>query len=133
MKKTVFLISILLLTIQLNSFAQKKRERNIVKADTIAVDSIQYELIVYDPGFDTWLATRPSREFYSKEYYELKNRFYVSEWNYRYTTSQNTDLFGWYIDYDNNIDYGLDLNYKLYYYFRYFEESNRIKLIPSPR
>ncbi len=38
-----------------------------------------------------------------------------------------------YIDYRPNIDYGLDLNYKLYYYFKYFEERNNIRLLPGGR
>ena len=34
-----------------------------------------------------------------------------------------------YIDYSLNRDYGFDFNYKLYMYFRFFEDTNRIKLI----
>ncbi len=38
-----------------------------------------------------------------------------------------------YIDYSLNRDYGFDFNYKLYMYFRFFEDTNRIKLIPGNR
>jgi hypothetical protein len=84
-------------------------------------------------GFETWLATRPSKEFYAKEYYEQKNLLFVSEWNKRYLTSGNTGLYENFIDFNPNTDYGLDLNYKLYYYFKYFENKNKVKLNPTSR
>lgn len=130
MKKTVFILFIILAMIHSDGFGQKKRDREKIKADTLKVDSLEYELVVLDPGFESWLATKPPKEFYSKEYYELNNRMFVSEWNYRYLTSRNIDLYESYIDYNPDIDYGLDLNYKLYYYFKYFEETNKVKLYP---
>ena len=133
MKKTVFIILVILVAIQTDGYSQKRRDRYKVKADTVTVDSLEYKLIVLDPGFDAWLATKPSKEFYSKEYYEQKNRLFVSEWNNRYMTSRNHDLYETFIDYNNNTDYGLDLNYKLYYYFKYFEETNHIKLLNTIR
>jgi hypothetical protein len=133
MKKTVFIILVILAAIYTDGFSQKKRDRFQVKADTVSADSVQYELIVIDPGFDTWLATKPPRDFYSNEYYHLKNMFYVAEWNDRYLNARNKNLYETYIDYDNNIDYGIDLNYKLYYYFRYFEQTNHVTLIGTGR
>ena len=129
MKKTVFIILVIIIAIQTVGFSQKKRDRFQLKADTVAVDSLEYRLIVLDPGFDSWLATRPPMDFYSKEYYELRNHLYVSEWNQRYLTSRDKELYETYIDYNYNTDYGLDLNYKLYYYFRFFEETNHVRLI----
>ena len=133
MKKTVLFILVILVATATNGFSQKKRDRYKPKADTISVDSLEYNLIVLDPGFEAWLATKPSKEFYSKEYYEQKNRLYVSEWNNRYMTSRNNGRYETYIDYKYNTDYGLDLNYKLYYYFKFFEETNHIKLLNTAR
>jgi Family of unknown function (DUF6146) len=133
MKKTVFIILVILVAIQTVGFSQKRRDRYKVKADTVTVDSLEYKLIVLDPGFDAWLATKPSKEFYSKEYYAQKNRLYVSEWNYRYMTYRDIGRYETYIDYNSNTDYGLDLNYKLYYYFKYFEETNKVRLYPTGR
>ena len=92
------------------------------------MDSVEYELIIIDPGFDTWLLTKPSKEYYSQNYYEQKNRLYVMEWNYRYMAGKDRGKYETYIDYLPGIDYGLDLNYKLFYYFKYFEETNNIML-----
>jgi hypothetical protein len=131
MKKTVFVMFLIMVAIQAPGFSQKKRDRSGVKADTVSVDSLQYRLIVFDPGFESWLATKPPKEFYSKDFYEQKNRLYVTEWNNRYISSRNRNLYESFIDYDPRTDYGLDINYKLYYYFKYFEETNRVRLYPT--
>jgi hypothetical protein len=116
-----------------DAFSQGDKAGNKQAADTISADSIEYELIVIDPGFDTWLYTKPPMKFYTQEYYATMNRLYVSEWNYRYTTLKNHGEYDSYIDYEPETDYGLELNYKLYYYFKYFEEKHGTKLYPSFR
>ncbi len=133
MKRIVFLILVILVATQTVGFSQKRKEREGIKVDTLSVDSLEYRLIVLDPGFDTWLLNKPPKSFYSNSYYIQKNRFYVSEWNQRYLTSNNNGLYESYIDYKPNTDYGIDINYKLYYYFKYFEETNHIKLLNFDR
>ena len=130
MKKTVFLILVFSAALQISGFYQK---RDMLKADTLRADSLEYKLIVLDPGFESWLATKPSKQFYSQSYYEQKNRLYVTEWNHRYRSYHGRVSYDSYIDYDFRTDYGLDLNYKLYYYFRYFEETNNVRLINTSR
>ena len=134
MKRTVFIGVIFLAFFQLNGYSQKNRNQVKVRPDTIAVDSVKYELIVLDPGFDSWLATKPPENFYSKDYYELKNKLYVTEWNNRYSKpTRFGNLYETRIDYDMFTDYGLDLNYRLYYYFLFFEEMNHVKLLVTGR
>jgi hypothetical protein len=97
-------------------------------------DSVEYELIVLDPKFESWLATQPSPHFYSQQYYESWNRLYVSEWNHRHNNPlRYGSFYATYIDYDPHIDYGLELNYRLYYYFRFIEDEYGIVLIPRGR
>ena len=132
MKKIVLIIIVFLVAIHTNSNSQKRNIRNNKDADNVLVDSVEYKLIIFDPGFETWLAMQPSKNFYSKQYYEQRNRLYTMEWNHRYVTSFS-NRYETYIDYDPDTDYGLDLNYKLYYYFKYFEETNKVKLYPSSR
>ena len=90
----------------------------------IANDSLEYEIIIIDPGFETYLATiaKPAN-FYSQAYYEAKNQLYVTEWNIRALnpTRYNKNIYENSIDYDFNTDYGLDVNYKLYNYFKFVE------------
>lgn len=98
----------------------------------IANDSLEYEIIIIDPGFETYLYSiaKPAN-FYSQEYYETKNKFYVTEWNIRAKNllRYNPDIYENVIDYDFNTDYGLDVNYKLYNYFKFVEYKYKIKLL----
>ena len=110
-------------------FSQKNKVREVIKADTLSADSLEHRIIVLAPGFDTWLLNKPSRNFYSNDYYNVKNRLYVAEWNLRYMMANNDGLYENYIEYNPRIDYGIDINYKLYYFFKYFEETNHISLL----
>ncbi len=94
-------------------------------------DSTEYELIVMDPGFETWVLMQPKHE-HSLEYYRIRNRIYVTEWNSRFMNARRyRGLYESYIDYDPSIDYGLEFERRLYYFFRYFEESNGVRLEPG--
>jgi hypothetical protein len=101
------------------------KETNLPKEVVrIANDSLEYEIIITDIGFETYLNTiAKPMNYYSKEYYENKNRFYVSEWNTRVMNplKYRSDIYENQIDYDFNVDYGLEVNYKLYNYFKFIE------------
>lgn len=88
-------------------------------------DEDEYEVTIIDSGFDRWFAThaRPVG-FHSPQYYEAMNRRYVSAWNEKVATHgfRPNSPFQQRINYDPNIDYGLEVNYKLYYYFKYIED-----------
>lgn len=98
----------------------------VVPTDTlhIAKDSTEYEIIIIDPGFNYWLATQPSANYYTQQFLESKNLFYVQEWNRRAMRplEYNPNIYEMTIDYDPFIDYGLEVNYKLYQYFKYVNE-----------
>lgn len=95
-------------------------------------DSVEYELIVLDPGYESFLAMQPFKEYHSQQYYENWNQRYVTEWNYRHSQPlRYGDIYETYIDYRPEIDYGLELNYRLYYYFRFFEKKNGADLLPG--
>ena len=127
MKKVSIIIGILMaLAIQLRAQSDTLRLNN--PADD--TDSVEYELIVLDPGYDAFLATQPPMEFHSLQYYEHWNARYVMEWNLRHSQPlYYGDLYETYIDYREDVDYGLELNYKLYYYFRFFEQENGVDLL----
>lgn len=134
MKKAFCFGLFFLFIFSMSGLSQKNRSQVKVKSDSVKVDSVTYELIILDPGFDSWLATKPPMSFYSKDYYETKNRLYVMEWNYRNQLPMRFgDMYETRIDYYQNIDYGLELNYRLYYYFLFFEEKNHVKLLNTSR
>lgn len=112
---------------------------NAIQGDTIRIanDSLEYEVIIIDPGFSTWLnSIALPRGYYSQSYLENKNRFYVTEWNNRVLRPDRYDptLYEMRIDYSPNINYGYEVNYMIYNYMIYFQNKYHQKLygyVPS--
>lgn len=96
----------------------------------IANDSLEYEIIIIDPGFNSWVATRArQRGYYSQQYLENKNRFWVTEWNSRALDPQRWNgMYQMQIDYSPNINYGYEVNFLLYNYLVYFQLTNNQRL-----
>jgi hypothetical protein len=105
------------------------RDRNLgdsqVNEDTVRIanDSLEYEIIIIEPGFNLFINSIAKPEgYYSQQYLENKNRFLVSEFNQRVSQPQNynPDLYLQEINYNPSIDYGYEVNYLLYNYFVFF-------------
>ncbi len=135
---------IVLLTI----IACSTASQNIASTDTtpikkgndtvrIANDSLEYEVIIIDNGFTNWLASRAyPRNYYSLQYLENKNYLYVTEWNNRVLQPQryNPNLYEMSINYRPDIHYGYEVNYLIYNYMIYFQNTYKQKLwgyVPS--
>ncbi|MEA1786371.1 DUF6146 family protein [Arenibacter sp. GZD96] len=100
---------------------------------TIASDKTEYEIIIIEPGFNFWLRSIARPEgYYSQSFLENRNRILVVEWNRRVTLPIQYDpnLYELQINYDWNVDYGYDVNYKLYNYFVYFQRKYQQRLGP---
>ena len=98
----------------------------------IANDSLEYEIIIMDQGFQTYLnSIAKPMWYYSESYYIIKNKFYVTEWNirvrepYRYQPA----IYEQRIDYDPNANYGMEVNYKLYNYFKFVEYKYKVSFL----
>ncbi|WP_028375778.1 DUF6146 family protein [Leeuwenhoekiella sp. MAR_2009_132] len=92
----------------------------------IANDSLEYEILIIEPGFNTFLVSIARPEgYYTQNYLENKNRFLVIEYNQRVNQPFTFDpnLYPQQINYDNNVDYGYEVNYKLYNYFVFFSRQ----------
>ncbi|WP_417353140.1 DUF6146 family protein [Flavobacterium alkalisoli] len=89
----------------------------------IANDELEYEIIIIDPGFNSWLYSRARpRGYYNQQYFETKNKLWVTQWNIRAMQPQRYgDLYLMAIDYEPHIDYGYEVNYMLYNYLVYFQ------------
>jgi len=110
--------------------------KKVVKAtnDTVRIanDELQYEVIIIDAGFSSWLASRSfPRGYHSQSYLENKNIFYVTEWNNRVMQPQryNPNLYEMSINYDQNTNYGYEVNYLIYNYMIYFQNTYRLLLL----
>jgi len=102
---------------------------------TTAKDSVEYGIETFDAKFETWYQTHISETTYrSKDYYEQWNRQYVLAWNANAADPRKSNFFEPIVGYDPNIDYGLELNHKLFYYFQYVENVLKIKIMAmSPK
>ena len=112
---------------------------NQTEADTVKIADAEseYEIYIIDPGFYTWLKSIARPEgYYSQHFLENRNEILVMEWNRRVIVPTQFDpqLYLWEINYDPTIDYGYEVNYKLYNYFIYFQRKYGQRLGPfQPR
>jgi len=130
----VFLVFIALYSCNTSKSVQNSEEivATNEKQDTIRIvnEELEYEIIILDIGFDSWLVTQRPISYFMNETLRVKNQFYVMEWNqrvqqpYRY----NPNLYEQLIDYDPNIDYGIEVNYTLYQYFQFFQQKYKQRL-----
>lgn len=117
-----------------NASTSNKKINDTVR---IANDSLEYEVIIIDNGFSTWLASRAyPRNYHSLSYLENKNNLYVTEWNNRVLQPQryNPNLYEMSINYRSDIHYGYEVNYLIYNYMIYFQNTYKQKLwgyVPS--
>ena len=152
MKKTLTLLLISTLIILITSCGGTKNttklpditdeERavfNQTKGDTVQIANakVEYDIIIIEPGFNTWLLSIAKPEgYYSQSFLENRNYLMVTTWNQRVLQPQRFDgnLYEMQIDYQQSIDYGYEVNYKLYNYFIYFQRKYRQRLGPfTPR
>lgn len=112
----------------------------VIKGDTVKIanDAIEYSVYIIDPGFTHWLQSRSfARGYHSEIFLENKNRWYVEEWNRRVLQPQRYDskLYEMQINYDPRIRYGYEVNYLIYNYMVYFQNTYKQNLfgIVPPR
>jgi hypothetical protein len=142
MKNAALLLLLLVFGISCNSSktnpstktSTSEEEYKATESDTVRIvnEEVEYEVIIIEPGFNTWLASRARpREFYTKSFLETRNIRYVTEWNSRVLQPQryNPNLYEIQINYLNGIDYGYEVNYLMYNYFIYFQNTYKQNLL----
>ncbi|WP_408016891.1 DUF6146 family protein [Sediminicola luteus] len=114
---------------------QEKMAFNQKEGDTITIanESLEYDIIIIEPGFNFWLqSVAKPRQYYSQSFMENRNNIYVREWNARVLQPQRfgPNLYELQINYDPQTDYGYEVNYQLYNYFIYFKRKYNQRLGP---
>lgn len=95
-------------------------------------DSLSYELVVLDPGFESWyLLNGTPAKTRSQAYYEGWNHQYVTAWNNHARQPGRRSFFQPIIGYERGEDYGFELNHKLFYYFQYVERVLKIPIMAN--
>lgn len=130
MRTIISFLALFLLLFNANAQEEKPKVKTAVIQEADNSDSIGYEVVIMDPGFDFWLKSQAKpMSFYSLSYLENWNNLYVKEWNYRYQLGKDANIIESYIDYDPNTAYGLEVNYMLYSYFVYVEKQLNLRLL----
>lgn len=129
----ILFLSIIGIMIWACSSSPIKNTSNTPKEEPVVIanDSLEYEIIIIDPGFTTYLNSIAKPEgFYSQQYLENKNRLYVNTWNYRARNPLqfNSNIYENVIDYSPHVDYGYEVNYKLFNYFEFAQRKYRMNL-----
>lgn len=130
MKSLIAILALVLTLYSCNSSKSVMSETSTADVESpdavrIANDSLEYEIIIIDPGFKNWLVTQPPQGYYGLSFLEGKNRLFVTEYNRRVRNFQIYDrrLYEQEINYEFDVDYGLEVNYLLYNYFMYFQKT----------
>lgn len=131
MKNVIYIFLAICFVYACGSTGETSMAKNDQTSDTIRIanDSLDFELLVFDTGFERWMAGRPPMESYNLSYLESKNRSYVNRYNLR---ARNPAVYGRLypqpINYESDVDYGLELNYMLFNYFEFFQEKYNQRL-----
>lgn len=127
MKKLIFLFLAFALATACSS-SKTTTVRNI--ENTVENDSLQHQIIIMDVAFDRWYFTHfsPAQDR-SNEQYQSLNRLGTLNWNQHYNSGRYSRVITNYLNYDNGLDYGIEVNRKLYWYFKYLESELKIPLL----
>ncbi|MAD96506.1 MAG: hypothetical protein CMB99_04180 [Flavobacteriaceae bacterium] len=133
MKYLKYLFALSCLGLFLWACASNPVKKNTEKEEPVVIanDSLEYEIIIIDVGFNYYLnAVAQPPGYYSQKYLENQNRIMVANWNYRVGNPQqyNPNLYWNTIEYFPNIDYGYEVNYKLFNYFIFAQNKYKINL-----
>ena len=97
---------------------------NIEEAGKQENDTLEYELIIFDAAFEDWFSQvhRPV-SFYSESYLKRWNVELAHQWNNPgHIPTPRECMPETYLDYDKDADYGMELEHRLFYFFRYMHE-----------
>lgn len=136
--KNVFILIAIIFFAECSAQKKPSKSRAIepieITYDTIRIvnEEIEYEIIILELGFDSWLVSQPPMSYYENSTLSVRNNMMVIEWNIRVLQPFRYDpmLYEQAIDYRPQIDYGIEVNYLLYMYFKFFQKKYKQRLGP---
>ncbi|SED08046.1 hypothetical protein SAMN04489761_4208 [Tenacibaculum sp. MAR_2009_124] len=131
LKNVLGVIVAIVIIISCSSIPSESSTKEKEKPVVIENDSLEYEIIIIDPGFNNHLYSiaRP-RGYHSLKYLEIRNRFLVPIWNQRVNNPSqfNPNIYENRINYDPYVEYGYEVNYLLFQYFQFAQRKYRMTL-----
>ena len=131
LKQLLILFSVGLLIYACGSSPIKNKTVQKEEPVVIANDSLEYEITIIDIGFNLYLnSVAQPRNYYSQSYLETRNRFFVTTWNNRARNPGqfSPNIYENVIDYNQNVDYGYEVNYLLFNYFLFAQQKYKMNL-----
>lgn len=128
------LLSLLMANCSFSNINNKIKEKE--EPVIISNKSLEYEIIIIDIGFTLYLnSIAKPMNYYSLNFLENKNTIYVANWNMRASNPSRFDssIYENVIEYNPQVDYGLEVNYKLFNYFQFAEQKYNIRLDQGSR
>jgi hypothetical protein len=130
--KRLLIVIILIIGCVINPvFSQNKKPNNVSfvthqNGNIRISDNEKLDFTFRDNGFSTWLKKqKPQKHFYESNLVMI-NLQYVNEWNKRVGNSDfKSSFYTQKIEYQlhSKKHYGLEINYYLYMFFKYFEKK----------
>jgi hypothetical protein len=110
--------------------SSREASKKPVLVSKASQDSTEYQIIIDDLGFDQWyLINFNEAKDHSDEYYRTFNLMTVPRWNDYFRNGQHERIIGCNIEYWPNVEYGIEVNRKLFWYFKYIETTCGIPLL----
>lgn len=132
MKTSGLILAVLLIRALLSGSHVGYAEDLSVKPDTLNMeeagnqnkDTLEYELIIFDAAFEDWFRqVHKPVSFYSESYLRGWNEELAHQWNnVGHISTSRECMPETYLDYDKDADYGIELEHRLFYFFRYMHE-----------
>jgi hypothetical protein len=127
MKRIMGIMWLMVFAVAATSQEEPKHSATVVKDSK---DTTEYEVVIIDPQFDQWyLANFTPAKDYSDAYYRSKILVSVPIWNEYYTKGYYRSIINNYIDYQPSVEYGIQVDRKIFWYFRYIQENYGVRLI----
>ena len=129
MKRIIFIISILLLSMSCSSPNKIANDDNKVTMKPEKNDDGEWDLEVLDSQWSYFLnAVAKQISMYSENQLRSRNAMLVSEWNSYYFSGRYRNIIESSIEYNPQENYGLNFEYKLYQVFAYVQWKYGLKL-----
>lgn len=129
MKRIIFIISILLLSMSCSSPNKIANDDNKVTMKPEKNDDGEWDLEVLDSQWSYFLnAVAKPISMYSENQLKSRNAMLVSEWNSYYFSGRYRNIIESSIEYNPQENYGLNFEYKLYQVFAYVQWKYGLKL-----
>ncbi len=107
-----------------------RSDANSEKGGGVTLDTTEYAIQIIDNDFDRWYMMRFSPAVdRTNDYYRTKNQIGVANWNDYFIRNKYRRAIANYLSFNPLEDYGIEVNRKLYWYFKFVEETYGIRLL----